>query len=114
MTQKGRVVIRLSKDRVELLAVGKEVHLTQDSIPYIIKAEVGCCDSMRALLSRRQGRRMYHGMQYCPYCQAQLNHNHGPVYTKKSSALKGAKRVKDPITGKVRWVRPGDLHGHTQ
>lgn len=113
MTKHGRVVISLTKERVDLLAMGKDILLTQGGVHYLVRAETGCCDGMRVLLSNVRGRRIAMGMKYCPYCQKELHHTDGKVYQNKSNSLKGCKRVKDTVTGRYKFVKPEVLRGHT-
>ena len=111
MTKHGRVTITFTKERLDLLNIGREVSATQGGVRYLFKAEVGCCDAMRKLLGTRMGRKFHKTMMFCPYCQKSVLPTSGTVYLKRSNNLKGCKRVKDPVTGRYSFVKPEDMVG---
>jgi len=103
VTGKHRIVIVVNSERAKQLASGKDVYITQHGINYMLKAEVGCCQRMRSLLKLKGGLRMYRTMLYCPYCQTPTGKTDAG-YAQKSNSLKGCKRVKDPQTGKYKFM----------
>jgi hypothetical protein len=103
--QHGRVWITLTAERLELLQRGKVIKVTQNGTKFGVRPILGCCIGMRMLI--RKDAKLARTFKACPYCKKELvtNGDGNPVYFRKSNTLKGARRVKDPVTGKLQWVK---------
>jgi hypothetical protein len=73
--QRRRLHIHLSQSRVDALARGYNVDVTQDGQPVTLHPDRYCCSELRRVIKKlgSSGSKVYAKILICPFCQTKLN-----------------------------------------